>query len=168
MKLSELMAKVPVPSASFEGDVTNDDMCLAIDISEGQKETFGNYVVVQGKVEGVDSSINPKTAESTYIREGQSTTKTGTQRSFKVTGARRIGSAFQDYLFSTDALYAVGEKAIVKYLWFNLLNGVGEKGKVSILVNSDSAGNARDDAGFDVELRKTGEIPEKYVYNALE
>ena len=32
----------------------------------------------------------------------------------------------------------------------------------------DSAGNAGDDAGFDVELRKTGDKPEKYVYNALD
>ena len=164
MLLSELMAKIPPPKPNFEGDITNDDMCLAIDTSEGQNETPPNYVVVQGKVSGVDSSINPKTAENTYIREGQSTTKTGTQRSFKVSGARRIGEEFQDYVFSTEALYAVGEKAAVKYLWFCLLNGKGEKGKVAIMVGSDSSGNAGDDAGFEVELRKTGPIPEAYIY----
>jgi len=164
MLLSELMSKIPAPQLDFVGDVTNDDMCLAIDTSETQDATIDDYVVVQGKVAGVDSNLNPQTSEDVYIREGQSTSKTGTQRAFSVTGARRIGEEFQDYLFSTSALYAVGQKAVKKYVWFCLLNGKGETGKVTILINSDSTGVAGEDSGFDVEMRKTGAVPEEFVY----
>lgn len=82
MKLSELM-KNHTPSTSFEGFVTNDDFVLAVDCSaEGNAASAADYAVVQIGVSGLDAQLNPVTQDKQYIRAGQSTTKTGTQRSF--------------------------------------------------------------------------------------
>ena len=91
MKLSKLM-KGRALNPNFEGVVTNDDMVLAVDIS-GQEGTDPNdYVVVQMGIDGLDAQNNPVTVDKQYIRAGQSTTKTGSQRSFKISGA--VGSRF--------------------------------------------------------------------------
>ena len=104
MKLSELM-NGHTPDAEYEGWVTNDDWVLAVDIS-GTPETTeeDDYVVAQMGVAGLDAQMNPVTQDKQYIRAGQSTTKTGTQRTFKVTGDRYVGDAFQDYCFRHDIM----------------------------------------------------------------
>ena len=40
----------------------------------------------------------------------------------------------------------------------------GEKGEVSIIVNSDGSGEAGNNAEFDIELRKSGAAPTEYEY----
>ena len=81
MKLSELM-RGRVPNPDFEGFVTNDDMVLAVDISEEKKADPNDYAVVQMGIDGLDAQNNPVTVDKQYVRAGQSTTKTGNQRSF--------------------------------------------------------------------------------------
>ena len=88
MKLSELMAN-NIPEADYEGWVTNDDYVLAIAVGEAASED--DYEVVQMGISGLDSQMNPITQDKTYIRAGQSTMKTGTQRSFKLSGDRYTG-----------------------------------------------------------------------------
>ncbi len=165
MKLSELMAK-HVPDPAFEGFVTNDDMVLAVDISEGKKADPTDYVVVQMGINGLDAQNNPVTVDKQYIRAGQSTTKTGNQRSFKVSGDRYIGDPFQDYACSPAIMQGVGQKVVVPYVYFCLLNGKGEKGTVSIITNSDASGAAGENAGIDIELKKVSEAPVEYTYEA--
>ena len=139
MKLSELM-KNHTPSTSFEGFVTNDDFVLAVDCStDGSAASVGDYAVVQIGVSGLDAQLNPVTQDKQYIRAGQSTTKTGTQRS---------NSVVRDYVY------------------FCLLNGQGEKGKCSIIVNSDGAGDAGETSEIDIELKKSGDAPASYTYSA--
>ena len=139
MKLSELM-KNHTPSTSFEGFVTNDDFVLAVDCStDGSAASVGDYAVVQIGVSGLDAQLNPVTQDKQYIRAGQSTTKTGTQRS---------NSVVRDYVY------------------FCLLNGQGEKGKCSIIVNSDGAGDAGESSEIDIELKKSGDAPASYTYSA--
>lgn len=166
MKLSELMANI-TPKTDYEGFVTNDDFVLAINLTPGTAGTKeSDYGVVQLGVEGLDAQMNPITAEKTYIRAGQSTMRTGNQRSFSITGDRYIGDAVQDYIFSHDIKYGTGNAVITDYVYFCLLNGKGEKGKVSIIINSDGSGNAGDSAGIDVELKKVGSKPTEYTYTA--
>lgn len=166
MKLSELMANI-TPKTDYEGFVTNDDFVLAINLTPGTAGTKeSDYGVVQLGVEGLDAQMNPITAEKTYIRAGQSTMRTGNQRSFSITGDRYIGDAVQDYIFSHDIKYGTGNAVITDYVYFCLLNGKGEKGKVSIIINSDGSGNAGDSAGIDVELKKVGAKPAEYTYTA--
>lgn len=98
--------------------------------------------------------------------EGQSlySIKTGTQRTFTVTGDRYIGDEFQDFAFSHKIAYGTGQDVVVPYVFFNLKNGKGEAGYVSIIVNSDASGNAGDNATISIDLRKTGPKPIEYTY----
>ena len=167
MKLSDLM-KNHTPDPAYEGWVTNDDYVLAVDISGADGAKDGEYVIVDQGITGLDAQMNPITQDKTYIRAGQSTTKTGTQRSFKVAGDRYAGDEFQDYALSHAIKFGVGNKVRVPYIYFCLLTGKGEKGAVSIIVNSDSAGNAGEASSIDIELKKLGAIPAEYTYAAPE
>ncbi len=167
MKLSELMAGY-TPSADFEGWVTNDDFVLAIDLTPTADSATDpdDYGVVQIGIEGLDAQMNPVTVDKQYLRAGQSSTRTGTQRTFKATGDRYIGDEVQDYIFSHKIKYGVGQAVITNYVYFNLLNGKGEKGQVSIIINSDGSGNSGENAGIDVDFKKVGSLPVEYTYTA--
>ena len=166
MKLSELMQGY-TPNPDYEGWVTNDDFVLAINTNPETPDTDeADYNVVQLGIEGLDAQMNPITVDKTYIRAGQSTQRTGNQRSFTISGDRYIGDEVQDYIFSHDIKYGAGNKVITDYVYFNLLTGKGEKGKVSIIINSDGGGNAGESAAIDVEFRKVGDNPTEYTYNA--
>lgn len=166
MKLSELMGG-NTPDPKFEGFVTNDDMVLAINTTPEAVDTaVGDYAVVEVGIEGIDAQMNPVTVDKQYIRAGQSTTKTGTQRSFKASGDRYIGDEAQDYALSHKIKYGTGQKVITDYVFFNLLNGIGEKGKCSIIVNSDGSGNSGENAGIEIEYKKCGNVPTEFRYTA--
>lgn len=166
MKLSELM-KNHTPKPDFEGFVTNDDFVLAVDCSVDGKLTDPNeYSVVEMGITGLDAQMNPVTQDKQYIRAGQSTTKTGTQRSFAVSGDRYIGDTFQDFAQSHAVKYGTGNAVIRNYVYFCILNGKGEQGQVSIIVNSDGAGDSGESAEIDIELRKAGSLPVEYTYAA--
>lgn len=165
MLLNDLLKTVPknLVDKLYKGGVINNDNVLAIStVSTGNNEGATNvsdYAVVQDHIEGIDSNFNPTTVEKVYIRSGSSTTKTGTQRGFTITGDRVIGDDFQDFVFSNKIKYGTGEAVIVDYLYFSLLNGAGETGKATIIVNSDGSGNAEDTATISVDLKKTGATP---------
>lgn len=163
MKLSELM-KDHTPSSTFEGFVTNDDFVLAVDCSEDGTGTVADYAVVQMGVTGLDAQLNPVTQDKQYIRAGQSTTKTGNQRSFAVSGDRYVGDDFQDFALDHAVKYGTGNAVIRGYVYFCILNGVGEQGKVSIIVNSDGSGDAGESSEIDIELKKAGDAPTEYTY----
>ena len=162
MKLSELMAK-NTPSESYEGWVTNDDYVLAINTGKAQNES--DYEVVEMGISGLDSQMNPITVDKTYIRAGQSTMKTGTQRSFSLSGDRYVGDPAQDYMLAHNMKYGTGNNVVTDYVYFCILNGKGEKGKVSIIVNSDGSGNAGESSAVDIELKKSGATPSEYTYS---
>ncbi len=165
MKLSELM-NGHTPSTDFEGYVTADDMVLAIDISAEQKAAVGDYAVVQVGIEGVDPSLNSETKDKQYLRSGKSSTKTATQRQFKISGDMYIGDEAQDFMLSHKMKYGTGQTVIVNYVFFNMLTGKGEKGQSTVAVNSDGSGNSGDSAGIDIQLSKVGAAPEEYTYLA--
>lgn len=161
MTLAELMADF-TPKTDFEGFVTNDDWVLAVGIDPD--DTVAEYAVVQMGVAGLDAQMNPIEQTKQYIRAGQTTTKTGTQRTFKATGDRYIGDPFQDFAFSHKVRYGVGQTVVVPYVYFCVLNGKGEKGTVSVIVNTDSSGNAGESSSIDVDLKKIGAMPVEYTY----
>lgn len=163
MKVSELM-KGKTPNPSYEGWVTNDDMCFAIKI--GEAATENDFYVAQMGIAGFDAQMNPITVQKTYIRAGQSTTKTGTQRTFKMTGDRYEGDKVQDFLLSPAIKYGSGNSVVVEYVYFNILNGKGEKGKVSVIVNSDGGGNAGESSSIDIDFQKIGAKPQEFTYTA--
>lgn len=169
MLLSELMANATL-NPDFEGVVTNDDFVLAVDYGKTAATDFTTasaFAVVQLGVAGLDSSLNPITQDKIYIRAGQSTTKTGNQRSFSVTGDRYVGDEFQDFALSHAIKYGTGQSVVRKYVYFNIVTGKGECGECSIIVNSDGSGEAGNSAEIDIELRKSGAAPAEYSYSAL-
>ena len=169
MKLSELMAKVDL-KPDFTGFVTNDDFVLAIDCGATPAEGFDsveNFAVVQLGVAGLDSNLNPITQDKTYIRAGQSTAKTGNQRSFSVTGDRYIGDEFQDFALSHEIKYGTGQTVIRKYVYYNIVTGKGEQGECCIIINSDGSGEAGNSSEIDIELKKSGAAPAEFNYSAL-
>lgn len=165
MKVSELMQDYTL-NPEFEGFVTNDDWVLAIGLTS--LAAISDYVVVQMGIAGLDAQMNPITQDKQYIRAGQTTTKTGTQRTFKATGDRYIGDPFQNFAFSHKIRYGTGQTVVVPYIYFNVLNGQGEKGTVSVIVNTDSSGNAGESSSIDVDLKKIGAMPTEFTYGAAE
>lgn len=134
MKLSELM-KGYTPSESYEGWVTNDDYVFAIDTAPNNSTATkeGDYVVVEMGIAGLDAQLNPITQDKTYIRAGQNTMKTGTQRAFSATGDRYVGDEAQDYCLSHKTKYGTGNSVVTNYLYFNVLTGKGERDSVPLL-----------------------------------
>lgn len=168
MTLTELMTGVTVKT-DFTGFVTNDDWVLAVDCGTTAATDFstaGSFAVVQMGVAGLDSNLNPITQDKTYIRAGQSTAKTGNQRSFSVTGDRYIGDDFQDFALSHAIKYGTGQTVVRKYVYFNIITGKGEKGEAVIIVNSDGSGEAGNSSEIDIELKKSGAQPEEYTWNS--
>lgn len=168
MLLSELMANA-TPKADYEGFITNDDYVLALDCGETPATDFtnaGSFAVVQMGVSGLDSNLNAITQDKVFIRAGQSTTKTGNQRSFSVSGDRYKGDPFQDFVFKHNIKYGRGQSVVRKYVYFNILTGEGEAGEVCIIVNSDGSGEAGNSAEIDVELKKNGSEPIEYTWKA--
>ena len=166
MKLSELMTNY-TPNADYEGWVTNDDYVFAINLTPETSGTkVSDYVVVEMGIAGLDAQLNPITQDKTYIRAGQNTMKTGTQRSFSVTGDRYVGDEAQDYCLTHATKYGTGNKVVTDYVYFNVLTGKGEKGQCSIIVNSDGSGNAGESSAIDIEFKKHGKTPTEYTYAA--
>ena len=163
MKVSELMAGV-TPSAEFAGAVTAADMVLAIDFS-GEAETPADYIVADEGITEQSGALEAVTAESTYLRSGTSTTKTGTTRTFTVTGDRQAGDAFQDALLAHALKFGTGQKVIKPYVYFNMLTGKGEQGLISIAVEDDSSGAAGENAGWSATMTSRG-TPTEYTYSA--
>lgn len=168
MKLSELMANHTV-KADFTGFVTNDDWVLAVDCGATAATDFTgvtDFAVVQLGVTGLDSNLNPITQDKVYLRAGQSTTKTGNQRSFAVTGDRYVGDEFQDFALGHAIKYGTGQTVVRKYVYFNIITGKGEQGEVCIIVNSDGSGEAGNSSEIDIELKKSASLPTEYTWTA--
>ncbi len=164
MKVSELMKGVTL-NPDYTGWVTNDDYVFAINITPDTASVEpGAYAVVQMGIAGLDAQLNPVTQDKQYIRSGQTTMKTGTQRSFASTGDRYIGDEAQDYVLSHKLKYGTGNAVVTDYVYFNILTGKGEKGKCSVIVNSDGSGNAGESSAIDIEFKKIGDLPTEFTY----
>lgn len=166
-KVGELMKDAMI-NPDFEGFSTADDWVFAIDISGGRAANVDEYEVLQLGISGVDAALEAQTEDANYIRGGQSSLKTGTQRTFTVSGDRYIGNAAQDFMFSHAVKFGTGQTVIVPYAYFSILTGKGETGIVSVIVNSDAAGEAGSKTTIDVEFRTTGEAPKEFTYIPLD
>lgn len=165
MLVSTLMSGLTTNPA-YTGGTTNDDYVLAIDLdpTNSTPTAVAAYGVVGLLVEGVDAQLNPVLSEKTYIRMGPTTTKTGNQRTFKITGDRYIGDPAQDYMMSHAVKFGYGKAVITNYVYFNLVTGLGESGQIAIVVNSESGGAGGENAAIDIELKTCGGKPAAYTY----
>ena len=100
-----------------------------------------------------------------YIRTGNVTEKTGTQRTLTVVnGDRCVGDDFQDFVLSHKIVYGTGSDIIVPYIYFSLRTGRGEKGNASIIVTTDVGGAAGSKATFACDVKAIG-TPVEFDHN---
>ena len=107
--------------------------------------------------------LTGSSAPTQYIRTGNTTDKTGTQRTLAVNGDRCVGDAFQDFVLSHKIKYGTGSDVIVPYIYFSLRTGKGEKGSAAIIVTSDVGGAAGSKATFACDVKATG-TPDEFDY----
>lgn len=151
------------PNSSYKGIETADDIVFAINSGPGTNTKVAEYVVGEITATSIESALNPQTAQSTYIRAGQSTTKTGTQRTFTYNADRFVGDPFQEYCLSTK--FKTGQDVITDYVKFNIKTGKGEKGKVSVIVDNDGSGSAGDNSTVVIRFESIGEMPVEYTWS---
>lgn len=163
MTVAEVMAEIEV-NPNFVGQGMTDDFVLAINTGEAGADV-STFSVCQDHITGVDPSVNGEMKEQTYIRTGRSSSKVSSQRSFSITGHRYFGDAFQDFCFSHKVKFGVGQACVAEYVFFNKYNGMGERGKVTISVNSDGGGNAGENATISIEMSATSEAPKEFDYS---
>ena len=128
MTVSEAITKSGItPSASYTGIETANDFVLAFQIESTQTKE-SQWIVCADHVKEHSGSLNATTEDAQYIRTGNVTEKTGTQRTLAVNGDRCVGDAFQDFVLSHKIVYGTGSDIIVPYIYFSLRTGKGEKG----------------------------------------
>lgn len=151
------------PDPNYKGVETPDDIVFAINSAPGTNTKVAEYVVGEIAATSIESAVNPQTAQSTYIRAGQSTTKTGTQRTITYNADRFVGDPFQEYCLSTK--FKTGQDVITDYVKFNIKTGKGEKGKVSVIVENDGSGAAGENSTVVIRFESIGEMPTEYTWS---
>lgn len=166
MKLKEMFADVKT-DPNFKGYLTTDNMVLAIDTTPDQSADVDDFAVAYMGGTDRSSSLNPEEKTNAYYYMGKSTVKTGNQRTIDTTMDRYIGDEFQDFAFSFGMKYATGQKAIVKYVYFNTLTGEGEKGSGSLIVSDDGSGAPEENTSVSCSIKKSGAQPEEFAYQGF-
>lgn len=164
MTIADYMAKVTAAEAT--GEYIGRDMVLGLDCTEdGNATDPSQYTYVGVHIEDYGASLESKSEDKSYVYEGDSTVKTGTQRTFQITGQRYISDAFQDFVTSFAVKFGKGSAVQRGYCYFHNGTKNGEQGIMTILVNNDGNGAASSPADIDVELRSSGPVSE-YTYTA--
>lgn len=153
------------PDEEYTGVETTDNFILGIQTEATGQETPDLYTVVQEHITEHSAAINNSSTDTAYIRTGTVTTKTGAQRQFTINGERFAGDPFQDFALSNKMLFATGQDAVVKYVWFSLRTGKGEQGQAVLIVSNDASNAANNPAGFSAQLNAVGK-PTEYTYSA--
>lgn len=153
------------PDEDYTGVETTDNFILGIQTEASGQETPDLYTVVQEHITEHSAAINNSSTDTAYIRTGTVTTKTGAQRQFTINGERFAGDPFQDFALSNKMLFATGQDAVVKYVWFSLRTGKGEQGQAVLIVSNDASNAANNPAGFSCQLNAVGK-PKEYTYSA--
>ena len=165
MTVSEAITKSGItPSASYTGIETANDFVLAFQIESTQTKE-SQWIVCADHVKEHSGSLNATTEDAQYIRTGNVTEKTGTQRTLTVNGDRCVGDAFQDFVLSHKIKYGTGKDVIVPYVYFSVRTGKGECGSASLIVTSDAGGAAGAAATFAVDV-KAVVVPDDFDYTA--
>ena len=166
MNLKELMLGILI-NPSWTGIQKNDYMVLAANIS-GAGTPVENYAVVQVGIESIEAPLNPTTQERTFMRAGTTSTKNSNKTEYGVTGVRIVGDEWQDYCASIELQYGTGTEIVTDYVYFNMINGVGKKGKASVIVNAVDGGAAGDDSKIDVNVSNYGSNPVAYNWEQID
>ena len=166
MKLKELFASVTT-DPDFEGFITTDQQVMAIDTSSSQNSDVDDFDVAYMGFTDKSSSLNPKEKTSSYYYHGESSIKTGNQRTVDFKAERYKGDPFQDFVASFEMKYSKGQKSIVRYAIVNVLTGEGEIGKGTLIMSDDGSGAPEENLSIGGSIKKSGEDPAKLIYQGF-
>lgn len=164
MKLTDFMAE-RVKRAAV-GEVQADDYVLAVDCSEsGTATTVGDYAIATVYVENMGAGISASTNDKNYLYEGAMSLRSAPKRSFSISGQRFAGDDFQDFVTSHKVKFGVGNAVQRKYVYFNVNDGKGEQGTLTINVTNDGGAASGNVADIGVELSVFG-VPAEFTWPA--
>lgn len=163
MTVAELMTGVTM-DPTLEGIATADDFVFGIDF-DGTGGDPSTYVVAQAGITEVSGAMSAQTQDSQYLRTGSVSTKTGNSKSFTLSGDRYRADPFQEALLAHSMKWGTGASVIKPYVYFDMLTGKGETGKVSISIEGDLANAAGSSAGISATLGVQG-TPSEYTFIA--
>lgn len=166
MKLRELFAEI-ITDPDFEGFITTDQVVLAIDTTPAQNADVDDFDVAYMGFTDRSSSLNPKEKTSSYYYHGESSIKTGNQRTIDFKAERYKGDPFQDFVTSFEMKYAKGQKSIVRYAYLDVLTGMGEIGKGTLIISDDGSGAPEENLNIGGSIKKSGAEPEELAYQGF-
>lgn len=166
MKLKELFAEI-ITDPDFEGFITTDQVVLAIDTTPAQNADVDDFDVAYMGFTDRSSSLNPKEKTSSYYYHGESSIKTGNQRTIDFKAERYKGDPFQDFVTSFEMKYAKGQKSIVRYAYLDVLTGMGEIGKGTLIISDDGSGAPEENLNIGGSIKKSGAEPEALAYQGF-
>ena len=166
MKLKELFAEI-ITDPDFEGFITTDQVVLAIDTTPAQNADVDDFDVAYMGFTDRSSSLNPKEKTSSYYYHGESSIKTGNQRTIDFKAERYKGDPFQDFVTSFEMKYAKGQKSIVRYAYLDVLTGMGEIGKGTLIISDDGSGAPEENLSIGGSIKKSGEDPAELNYQGF-
>ena len=162
MTVQELMENIAI-DPNLEGIATADDMVFAIDFASNLTDDPLAFLVAQLGISEVSGAISGQSQSATYLRAGEVTTKTGTSKAFTLSGDRYRMDAFQEALLDHDLKWGRGVAVVKPYVYFDMLTGKGERGKVAITIEGDLANGAGSNGGISGTLNVQG-TPSVYTY----
>ena len=152
---------------NYKGNIMTDNMVLAVDTSPTQDADVDDFAVAYMNVTDRSSSLNPKEKTNSYYYHGESSIKTGNQRTIDFKADRYKGDEFQDFVASFEMKYATGQKSIVRYAYLDMLTGEGELGKGTLILSDDGSGAPEDPLSIGGSIKKSGENPTKLIYQGF-
>ena len=93
--------------------------------------------------------------------------KTGNQRTIDFKAERYKGDPFQDFVTSFEMKYAKGQKSIVRYAYLDVLTGMGEIGKGTLIISDDGSGAPEENLNIGGSIKKSGAEPEALAYQGF-
>ena len=162
MTVQELMEGISV-DPNLEGIATADDMVFGIDFASIPTDDPLTYLVAQLGISEVSGALSGQTQSATYLRAGEVTTKTGTSKAFTLSGDRYRMDDFQEAILAHDLKWGRGVSVVKPYVYFDMLTGKGERGKVAITIEGDFANGAGSNGGISGTLNVQG-TPTEYTY----
>lgn len=162
MNLAELMQDT-APSASLAGIATADDFVFALDFENNPDADPNTYLVAQEGLTEVSGAMSTQTQSNTYLRAGEVTTVTGHSKAFSLSGDRYRNDPFQEAILAHALKWGTGTSVIRPYVYFDMLTGKGEKGRVAISIEGDFANGAGGNAGISATFNVQGK-PAEYTY----
>ncbi len=162
MTVADVMTGI-TPTPDLEGIATADDMVFALDAATTPSGDPTTYLVAQQGITEASGAMSSTTQDSQYLRTGLITTKTGNSKAFTLTGDRYRSDPFQEFIFSHAIKWGTGANVVVPYVYFDMLTGKGEQGRVAINITGDLSNAAGSNAGIGATLNVQG-VPTEYTY----